>query len=139
MSKSAKQYIESDYTDIISPRNSHNQIDFEKFITRHFNLELTLIDNNDLTKKLKKKIGEEYGDIHKTYFIKYGYLETIPILTLQFYQPFVGIDGPYYHSLNDPVFVIKEKDRYILWEGYHRVLSKILDNENLISCYILSI
>jgi len=105
MLKDVKQYIESNYTDIISPRNGYNQIDFKKFITRHFNQEFILIDNNDLAKELKKKFGEEYGDIHKTYFIKYGYLETIPILTLQFYQPFVGIDGPYYHSLNDPVLL----------------------------------
>lgn len=134
-----KQYIESNYSDIISKKNGYKQVDFKKFLIRHFNRQISLVDNSNLTKKLQNKFPKEYSDIHKTYFINYGHLQTLPIQSLDFYQSYVGIEGPKFHLLNDPVFVVKEKDRYILWEGYHRILIKMINKENLVSSYIISI
>jgi hypothetical protein len=60
-----KQYIESNYSDIISKKNGYEQVDFKKFLIRHFNRQISLIDNSNLSKKLQKKFPKEYGDIYK--------------------------------------------------------------------------
>ena len=138
MTNNNSDFLAHNYIDIIHIKNGYSQIDFKEFLSRHFNRAFPFIENSEIHEKLKLKLKEEYGDIKKTYFIKYGVLEIISISDLKFYQPYIGIAGPCYHQLTDPVFVIKNGDDYILWEGYHRILQKILNNETTINCYLMS-
>jgi hypothetical protein len=138
MTNNNSDFLVHNYTDIIHVKNGYSQIDFKEFLSRHFNRAFPFIDNSEIHEKLKLKLKEEYWDIKKTYFIKYGVLEIISISDLKFYQLDVGIAGPCYHQLTDPVFVVKNGDDYVLWEGYHRILQKIINNETTINCYLMS-
>jgi hypothetical protein len=128
------------YADIISIKNGYAQIDFEVFLLRHLNWRISLIDSSQIHEKLKHILTrEEYSDIKKTYFFKYGILQPISIRDLRFYQKYIGIKGSYYHQLTDPLFVIKNEGEYILWEGYHRILQMIFNDQTTLTCYLLSL
>ena len=139
MDKNNADFLKINYADIIVLKNGYEQIKFESFFSRYFDKTIKLIDNRIIAEKIKDKYPNECDDIHKTYFLKYGEEGSILISDLIFYQEYIGINGSRFHDIADPVFVIKYEGKLILWEGYHRILQKMLNKEIFIKSYLLTI
>lgn len=131
------EYLKKTYSDIIHYENGGDQIDLKIFFQRHLHKNINFIDNAETWHKLKAKYPIECLDIKKTYFTKYGERQFLNFDSLKFYQSHTYITGPKYHDLNDPLFVVKDRENYILWEGYHRLLYKILTNDFNIDCFVI--
>lgn len=138
MNELITDYLKNNYSDIISKKNNYDQIDFKEFLLRKCKNNF-FIDNSKTDEKLKIIFDKEYFDIKKNYFIKYGTKQCINFNELMFYQRYMGLEGPKYHELNDPIFVVKDNGKLILWEGYHRVLYKIINGVFEFDCYLIEI
>ena len=134
--------IEIEFSDLIFTKElmkpdgliEYKAIDFKKFILRVFpkkNLTINL-DTNYISEFLKNRYGHD-----KDCFLTNGKKSNYKLENLYYYQTDTGIEGPKYHGAETPVSIIKLKNEHILWEGYHRVLKKILQNEFSISAYEL--
>ena len=129
--------IRSEYLDILGSQSiadfngdikTHTVIKFDQYLKRKFPNETRFIEQNKYGRVYQKMINKYWGGIGKndtSFFQSFGVLKTISIDKLKFYQPTVGINGPKYSSINEPVLIIENDDVLILFEGYHRILTKI--------------
>ena len=127
------------HADFINIKDGYPQINFKKFITRIMPRINWYCDFDKIDIGLCRQFPKEYRDIKKEFFLKHGYSATLHIEQLLFFQEYVGVNGPQYHTLNDPVYVVHCNDGYVLWEGYHRIFQKILSGVINIDAKILEI
>ncbi|MGS0747355.1 hypothetical protein [Halpernia sp. GG3] len=121
---------------------THSVIKFDLYLQRKFPDKDYFINQDafaDLYQKMINKFNNGIKNNNESYFNSSGTLEKITIDSLKFYQKEVGIDGPKHSDINDPVFIIKTNSDFILYNGYHRLLSKIESQEKDIQGFILSI
>jgi hypothetical protein len=139
-----REILEEHFSDLISQKEitkphgivSYNVINFQKVITKlfpDFNLTIS-IENFDIRKKLINKYKND-----KDCFKEYGTSKEYSVTSLLYYQTDTGIEGPKYHDINDPVSIVKYGELLILWEGYHRVLRKIVTGHLRVSGYELEL
>jgi hypothetical protein len=112
----------------------YDVVDFKQVLAYYFpKLVLAIdIDIHDFRKPLIDKFGND-----RDCFKQSGVLQSFNITSLRYYQTDTGIDGPKFHQAQEPVSVIKSGNILLLWEGYHRVLRKIIEQEPVIRGYIL--
>jgi hypothetical protein len=134
--------LKKDYPDIIGstefkyPEN-YEIIHFDKFIDRIFP-NLNAFISSEIIGEIQGILKRKYGNLDNC--IKdNGNLTYVKFEELKYYQPTVGINGPKYHQIDDPVYVIKYDDKTILFNGYHRALIHLLNNQVTINAYLLVI
>ena len=132
-----KQY----HSDIIftAPNRIPKQdvIYLEKYLNRiHPDKDLFIqnIDLNDIRNSLKNKYGND-----TICFKDYGELLDVRLDNLRYYQPDVGINGPFNNSVLDPVYVINVLGINILFNGYHRTFYFMTQGSQTIKAYCLTI
>ena len=142
--------IKKEHSDLLSSQTlmtpfghkTHPVIKFDLYLKRRFPDRDKFINENifeGLYQKLIDKYNNGIRNNNESYFKSLGTLITISIDTLKFYQKEVGINGPKHSSINDPVFIIKNNVDFILYNGYHRLFAKIINDEKNIEGFILSI
>ena len=137
--------IKTDYPDLIGAKRligpsgfyTYDIIQFKSFLNKIFPQQDIFV-SDDFLAEMKKKLADKYG-YDKSCFKTFGSLETISFAKLKYYQLEVGIKGPQYTDLSEPVSIVKYKDLLILENGYHRTLKKIMQGNNLTEAYILPI
>ena len=142
--KNVYEKLKAQYPDLIYQTEYRNpnyeEIHFNRFLERKFkNIELFHRDPNikaEIDEELKKIYGERF-DKNKV-FPEKGQIANVLLVNLKYYQPGVGITGSN-SGISSPVFVLKYKTETILYDGYHRVLQKIANDELKIDAFILSI
>jgi len=92
------------------------------------------IDINDFRSPLIAKYGND-----RECFVDSGRFTSFLITDLLYYQTDTGIEGPKFHHPEDPVSIIKCNNALLLWEGYHRILMKIVNGQTIIRAYQLDI
>ena len=132
--------LKANYSNIIQstvhrPPN-YEVIHFDKFIDILFPNRSPFI-SSEIIEKIRASLGEKFNRDHH-YIKKHGILASIEIEELKFYQPEVGINGPMYTQINEPLYVINHDNKMILYNGYHRILFHILNNHLTIKAYILT-
>lgn len=144
-----KTKLKTDYPDLIGTMtlvvpgrfDTFDIIQFKPLINKLFPNQDKFI-SEDLLAEMKKKLTDEYGDEYgnyKTSFKSFGILENIPIDKLKYYQLKVGINGPRHSDINEPLSIVKYKDLFVLENGYHRILKKIMQGDKFIQVYTLTI
>lgn len=136
--------LKAEYPDLIYQtiyRNpNYEEIQFNQFLERKFkNAELFHRDPNiktELDKELKMLYGERF-DKYKI-FPEGRQITNVLYVSLKYYQAGVGINGSI-SSISSPVFVLEYKNETILYDGYHRVLQKMGNDELGVDAFILSI
>jgi len=130
------------YSDIIyqtqyrMPEN-YQVIHFDKFLSRYFSKQFCFIEAG-IIEQFRNKLKATFGNDRKC-FIDYGSLQKINFTDLQYYQPDVGIDGPKFSNVNDPVSILQIDKAYILFGGYHRAFKSILKQKTSIQGYVLEL
>ena len=129
------------YSDIISFTKfrdpNYPEIQFDKYLMRLFpelNLFIPDFPSNDVKNYIIKSYGNE-----TTYFKNNGELVDITFQNLYYYQKSVGVSGPKYNDINEPVFVLHLCDKDILFNGYHRSFLHLLNGKKTIKAYKLSL
>ena len=137
-----KDFLKEEYSTIIqttinrSPEN-YEVIDFKKFLAKEFSSVNEFI-NIDVVKNIRSRIMVKYNN-DKSCFSDFGILKEISFSELHYYQNEIGITGPKFSDINDPVAIINIDNKYILWNGYHRTLLKMAKKEPSINGYVLNI
>ena len=137
-----KDFLKEEYSTIIqttdnrSPEN-YEVIDFKKFLAKQFSSVNEFI-NIDVVKNIRSRIIAKYNN-DKSCFSDFGKLEEVFFSELHYYQNEIGITGPKFSNIEDPVAIIKIDNQYILWNGYHRTLFKIAKKRISINGYVLNI
>jgi hypothetical protein len=70
-------YSTENYNDLIVVRDGYKQIDFARFLSKYLQRPVSLIDSSEIANQLRAKVGHEFGDIKKTYFLTYGDPESL--------------------------------------------------------------
>ena len=117
------------------PEN-YEVIDFEKFLLLKLSLTDVFIDLD--IKKLRDKLKSKYSNDDKC-FSDFGTLQDFEFNNLLYYQKEIGINGPKNNQLDEPVSILKFGNNNILWNGYHRALSKITSGDKFIQGYLIDI
>jgi len=142
--------IREEYHDLLTTQTSmgfngnetYTVIKFDLFLQRKFPNKNKFV-NEEFYGELYQKMIDKYNNgirsNNESFFKSFGILETISIESLKFYQPEVGINGPKYSKIDDPVYIIKSNDELILKNGYHRTLPRIVMGEKNIQGFVLSI
>ena len=118
------------------PEN-YQVIHFDKFLARYFSKQFCFIDAG-IIEQLRNKLNDTFGNDRKC-FIDYGSLQKINFTDLQYYQQDVGIDGPKFSDVNDPVSILQIDNTYILFDGYHRAFKSILKQETSINGNVIEL
>lgn len=130
-----------DYSDIIYQTQyrleNYQVIHFDKFLSRYFSKQFCFIEA-EIIEQLRNKLKGTFGNDRKC-FIDYGSLQKINFTDLQYYQIDVGIDGPKFSDVNDPISILQIGKTYILYDGYHRAFKSILKQETLIQGNVLEL
>lgn len=116
---------------------SYEEINFREFAKQIFKSDDKFIELNDF-EVIRQSIISTFGN-DTSCFEEKGEIETFKINNLFFYQPTVGIDGPQYSHVDDPVFVIKLKHRNILYNGYHRTFANIIKDVKTIDALTIKL
>jgi len=135
----------TEYSDILYYRTitlfdrneTYLEIRFDKFIERLFPQQKKFIERSSFD-ELRKTLKCRYGN-DSDCFVNLGVLQIISIDKLKFYQTNVGVSGPKHSDFEQPVYILKYSNFLLLYNGYHRTLSKIMKNEMEIEGYILSL
>jgi len=120
--------LKRDYPDIIQktvhvvPEN-YEQINFEQFLFRTLSLDDEFIRSETIG-KLRERLMSRFGNYDSCFKMR-GRLTEVKFTDLRYYQSEVGISGPKFSKLDDPIFVLKVDNNLILWNGYHRTLVHI--------------
>jgi len=129
------------YSDIIyltSFRNpNYEEIHFDKFLERIFPSKETFLANFDLT-KIRQQLADKYGN-STTCFKDNGKLVDIEFQNLKYYQKGVGLIGPKYNQLDEPVHILSIDNYEMLYNGYHRTLYHMLNNVWTLKAYRLEL
>lgn len=75
--------------------------------------------------QIRGKLKTKFGNDRKC-FQDYGILQSIDYIDIQYYQQDVGINGPKFSDINEPVSILQIEKTYILYDGYHRAFQNIL-------------
>ena len=129
--------LKKEYPDLISttinyyPEN-YEVIDFEKFLNREFpdhNLFIPELEWGTIITSFNNKYGKMNWKQEESFFKEHGVLKAVPFTELKYYQAKVGIKGPQHTKIDEPVFIFKHNNQFILYNGYHRALMFIVNDE----------
>jgi hypothetical protein len=132
--------VKSSYADLISLtryRPHYDVIDFEKFIRRQLGMKDFFLSGKEIA--AIRKILKDRKIIEQNCFTQFGQIETIPFNFMQYYQREVGINGPMHSPIDEPVNILLIDRNYILWNGYHRSFSKIINGEQSVKGYVFEL
>jgi hypothetical protein len=118
---------------------NYEEIHFDRFLERKFNNSELFRDRN-IKVEIDNLLEETYGKrFHKhKIFRERGKIVHVLFRDLKYYQQGVGIRGSI-SNMNSPVLVVKYKSEAILYDGYHRALQTMANDEEGIDALILSI
>ncbi|HEX7904677.1 MAG TPA: hypothetical protein VF487_12415 [Chitinophagaceae bacterium] len=142
MEKEVTEYLRAHYPEIIDMTQYHvpenyEIIDFKKFLIKQFGQEVHFVDVDRIA-LLRTALINKYQN-EKNCFKYFGSIQEVEFSTLSYYQEEVGIRGPKFHQIDDPVYILQVENMQILWEGYHRALVKIIDGKEIIRGYVLTL
>jgi hypothetical protein len=75
------------------------------------------------------------------FFLTWGMLASVPLLSLKYYQDEIDLRGrhPLNIRMDEPVLVVKYATGMVLYNGYHRATFQMLVKKNNIQAYIIDI
>lgn len=132
-----KDYCDFIYETQYRMPDNYQVIQFDKFLSHYFSKQFYFMEAT-IIEQLRNKLKATFGTDRKC-FIDYGSLMKINFTKLQYYQSEVGIDGPKFSGVNDPVSILQIGSANILYDGYHRAFKSILKQETSIQAYVLEL
>jgi hypothetical protein len=131
--------LKREYPDLIRWSRSYNPyevIDFQKFIERFLQIPDAFYEVT-LPIAVRQRMRDLGLSEHDS-FTEKGQIFDINFLDMVYYQPEVGINGPWHSQLDDPVHLVQFEGKTILWNGYHRSLANMLNGRTSAQGYMLS-
>ncbi|MBI1783381.1 MAG: hypothetical protein HYR66_18755 [Sphingobacteriales bacterium] len=136
--------LKVEYSDLIYQTEYRNpnyeEIHFNQFLEKKFKKTELFHQYPSIKAKIDMELKRIYGERFDKYkiFPERGQIANVLFVNLKYYQSCVGINGSN-SSISLPVFVLKYKKETILYDGYHRALQKMVNDELGIDAFILSI
>ena len=142
MEREVTEYLRKHHAEIIDMTKYHvpenyEVIDFKKLLIKQFRQDVHFIDANIIA-TLRATLIKKYQN-EKDCFKYFGSIQEVKFSNLSYYQEEVGIRGPKFHQIDDPVYILQVGTTQILWEGYHRALVKIIEGKEAIKGYVLTL
>ena len=134
--------LKAEYSDIIHstvnmyPEN-YEVICFDKYLDKIFP-NLNAFISAEIIGEIRNILKQKYGN-DNICIKENGILQTVKVDNLKYYQPTIGISGPKHTQIDEPVYVINYDSKSILFNGYHRTLIHLQNNQSTINAYVLTI
>jgi len=133
-----RQFLKKEYSELIKMTTfrdpNYEVIEFGAFVRRFLN------DPDAFSEQIFVAVKQQFTELkwnEKTCFREYGQLSDVPYRFLHYYQPEVGINGPWHTSLEEPVNMVRFDGKTILWNGYHRSLVRMLTGYESATGYLV--
>lgn len=142
--KGVDKKIKEKFSDIIFETKYRNpnyeEIHFDLLLERIFPRMELFHTNFNIKSEIDNKLKELYGDRFDKHKIFKHSNQPIKVLfqKLKYYQKSVGINGSN-TCMDIPVLVVRYRNETTLYDGYHRVLQRIMNDELEIDAYVLAV
>jgi hypothetical protein len=119
------------------PENS-DSIHFDKFLQSKYPHFKRFISEEDIL-AIKKHFYTLYGSAARDEKVikENGTLRIVRLVDLEYFQRSVGIIGPRHTSVDEPLSIAEFQGRFILINGYHRILLLMINGTEETNAYVL--
>jgi hypothetical protein len=119
-----------------TPEN-YDIIEFEQFLDQHYHRKDLFIPPQEIA-PVRALLIATFGN-ERSCFPELGVLQQVAFTSMHYYQAEIGINGPRHSGIDEPVCILQVNQRHILWNGYHRALSKMARNYFHIQGFVLAL
>jgi hypothetical protein len=127
-------YLKSNHAELITITKfqipNYEVINFSAFLKKQYEYSKPFILEKQIA-IIKDNIRAKYGNFDKC-IKEHGVKESVHFGDLSYYQTDIGIKGPQFNNLEEPVYILRLNDQIILMNGYHRILIKIVRQESIL-------
>lgn len=122
---------------------TYSLLNFEAFLNYLYpqqKLFTTQYSADTLEELLRDAYPEEYTFYDTdTFFKTWGSKESVPLLSLKYYQNEINLAGRKEGSIDEPIRVVQNKNELVLFNGHHRASYHLLLGKENIQAYIVKV